>query len=208
MLFSTLTRYISIFHQAWLIKYDDSKVAQTTRLLVTALSLIIPWNVDISKGVIFFFLTNQNPEDAQTGHPKDIRRFILFEIIFIIFVQVKIELFDRDHTVQVQVNNQSASENQGYSKTTIRFIIVLSTICLLTLTFWFFIGRKNAENIVLSRLKVQLVIQLVAVIIMPIILISRNPNMTQFFKEQFKLFFEYCRKTFIAFIIIFIDLLF
>ena len=208
MLFSTLTRYISIFHQAWLIKYDDSKVAQTTRLLVTALSLIIPWNVDISKGVIFFFLTNQNPEDAQTGHPKDIRRFILFEIIFIIFVQVKIELFDRDHTVQVQVNNQNANEDQGYSKTTIRFIIVLSTICLLTLTFWFFIGRKNAENIVLSRLKVQLVIQLVAVIIMPIILISRNPNMTQFFKEQFKLFFEYCRKTFIAFIIIFIDLLF
>ena len=208
MLFSTLTRYISIFHQAWLIKYDDSKVAQTTRLLVTALSLIIPWNVDISKGVIFFFLTNQNPEDAQTGHPKDIRRFILFEILFIIFVQVKIEFFDREHTVQVQVNNQNASENQGYSKTIIRFIIVLSTICLLTLTFWFFIGRKNAENIVLSRLKVQLVIQLVAVIIMPIILISRNPNMTQFFKEQFKLFFEYCRKTFIAFIIIFIDLLF
>ena len=208
MLFSTLTRYISIFHQAWLIKYDDSKVAQTTRLLVTALSLIIPWNVDISKGVIFFFLTNQNPEDAQTGHPKDIRRFILFEILFIIFVQVKIEFFDREHTVQVQVNNQNASENQGYSKTIIRFIIVLSTICLLTLTFWFFIGRKNAENIVLSRLKVQLVIQLVAVIIMPIILISRNPNMTQFFKEQFKLFFEYCRKTFIAFIIMFIDLLF
>ena len=208
MLFSTLTRYISIFHQAWLSKYDDSRVAKTTRLLVTALSLIIPWNVDIFKGVFFIFLTNQNPEYAQTGHPKDIRRFILFEILFIIFVQVKIEFFDREHTVQVQVNNQSASENQGYSKTTIRFIIVLSTICLLTLTFWFFIGRKNAENIVLSRLKVQLVIQLVAVIIMPIILISRNPNMTQFFKEQFKSFFGYCRKTFIAFIIIFIDLLF
>ena len=208
MLFSTLTRYISIFHQEWLNKYDDSRVAKTTRLLVTALSLIIPWTVNISKGVTFIFLTNQNPEDAQTGHPKDIRRFILFEILFIIFVQVKIELFDREHTIHVQVNNQNANEDQGYSKATIRFILFLSTICLLTLTFWFFIGRKNAENIVLSRLKVQLVIQLVALIVIPIILISRNPNMTQFFKEQFKSFFEYFRKTFIAFIIIFIDLLF
>ena len=183
-------------------------MAKITRLLVTALSLIIPWNVDIFKGVTFIFLTNQNPEDAQTGHPKDIRRFILFEILFIIFVQVKIELFDREHTTHVQVNNQNANEDQGYSKATIRFILFLSTICLLTLTFWFFIGRKNAENIVLSRLKVQLVIQLVALIVIPIILISRNPNMTQFFKEQFKSFFEYFRKTFIAFIIIFIDLLF
>ena len=190
LLFSTLIRYISIFHQAWLSKYDDSRVAKTTQLLVTALSLIIPWSVDIFKGVTFIFLTNQNPEDAQTGHPKDIRRFILFEILFIIFVQVKIELFDRKH-VHVQINNGNANEDQGNSKTTIRFIIVLSTMCLLTLTFWFFIGRRNAENIVLSRLKVQLVIQLDALIILPIFLICRNPNMTQFFKEQFKSFFEY-----------------
>ena len=175
---------------------------------MTALSLIIPWNVDIFKGVTFIFLTNQNPEDAQTGHPKDIRRFILFEILFIIFVQVKIELFDREHTVHIQVDNLNAKKDQGYSKTTIRFVMVLSTICLLTLTFWFFIGRGNAEDIVLSRLKVQLVIQLVAVIVIPIILICRNPNMTRFFKEQFKSLFEYCRKNFIASIIKFIDLIF
>ena len=128
-----------------------ARVAKTARLLVvTALSLIIPWNVDISNGVTFIFLTNQNPDDAQTGHLKDIRRFILFEIPFIIFVQIKIKLFDRKH-VHVQINNGNTNEDQGNSKTTIIiFIIVLSTICLLKLTFWFFIGRRNVENIVLS----------------------------------------------------------
>ena len=76
-----------------------------------------------------------------------------------------------------------------YSKNTLRFVKALSTITLLGIIFWFFIARDNTEDIILSRLKVQLLIQLVALIIVPITLINRNPNMSKYFKDHYKYLF-------------------
>ena len=189
MLHINFPRYLSIFHQAWLSSLDDSKVVNVSRVLVTALSLIIPWTVEMPEGVTFTFLTNQDPKAAQTGHTKYLRIFVLFELLFIIFAQVKIEMYNQS-SVAIQ-NEEIDDDGQSfmYSKTTIRFVKALSTITLLGVTFWFFISRDNAEDIILSRLKVQLLIQLVALIIVPTTLISRNPNMSKYFKDHYKYLF-------------------
>ena len=82
------------------------------------------------------------------------------------------------------IHHSEHEEEDGgftYNKTTLRFVMALSTITLLAVIFWFFIARGKADDLVLSRLRVQLLVQLVASLIIPIILISRNPNMTKFF---------------------------
>ena len=110
--------------------------------------------------------------------------------MFIIYVQVKVELYDRNTG---PIHHDEHNEDKigfTYSKTTLRFVMVLSTITLLAVIFWFFIARGNADDLVLSRLRVQLLVQLVASLIIPIILISRNPNMTKFFKDQYKCIFS------------------
>ena len=131
MLHINFPRYLSIFHQAWLSSLDDSKVVNVSRFLVTALSLIIPWTVEMPKGVTFTFLTNQDPKAAQTGHTKYLRIFVLFELLFIIFAQVKIEMYNQS-SVAIQ-NEEIDDDGQSfmYSKTTIRFVKALSTITLL-----------------------------------------------------------------------------
>ena len=176
-----LQRYLSIFHQTWLSALDDSQVVKTTRILVTALYFIIPWTVEIPKGVTFIFLTDQDPNLAQTSNANDLRIFVLLELLFIIYVQVKVELYDIGTG---PIHHDERNEDEGgftYSKTTLRFVMALSTITLLAVIFWFFIARGKADDLVLSRLRVQLLVQLVASLIIPIILISRNPNMTKFF---------------------------
>ena len=188
-----LQRYLSIFHQTWLSALDDSQVVKVTRILVTALYFIIPWTVEIPKGVTFIFLTDQDPNLAQTSHANNLRIFVLLELLFIIYVQVKVELYDRNTG---PIHHDERNKDEGgftYSKTTLRFVMVLSTITLLAVIFWFFIARGNADDLVLSRLRVQLLVQLVASLIIPIILISRNPNMTKFFKDQYKYIFFYLR---------------
>ena len=157
---------------------------------MTALYLIIPWTVEIPKGVTFIFLTDQDPKLAQTSHANNLRIFVLLELLFIIFVQVKVELYDRGSDTFHQDEFEVEEEGFTYSKTTLRFVMALSTITLLAIIFWFFIARGNANDLVLSRLRVQLLVQLVASLIIPIILISRNPNMTKFFKDQYKYIFS------------------
>ena len=141
------------------------------------------------KGVTFTFLTNQDPKAAQTGHTNDLRIFVLFELLFIIFVQVKIEIYNRNSVANQNEEIDEDGQSFTYSKNTLRVVKALSTITLLGVIFWFFIARDNTENIILSRLKVQLLIQLVALIIVPITLINRNPNMSKYFKDHYKYIF-------------------
>ena len=172
---------------------DDLKIVNTSRFLVATLSLILPWTVEIPKGVTFTFLTNQDPKFAQTDHTDDLRIFVLLELLFIIFAQVRIEMYNRNSVAiqndEIDEDNDQSSQSFTYSKTTLRFVKALSTITLLSITFWFFIARDNTADIILSRLKVQLIIQLVALIIVPITLISRNPHMSKYFKDHYKYFF-------------------
>ena len=112
---------------------DDSQVVKITRILVTALYLIIPWTVEIPKGVTFIFLTDQDPNLAQTSHANNLRIFVLLELLFIIFVQVKVELYDRGTG---SIHHSEHEEEDGgftYNKTTLRFVMALSTITLLEL---------------------------------------------------------------------------
>ena len=141
------------------------------------------------KGVTFTFLTNQDPKAAQTGHTHDLRIFVLFELLFIIFVQVKIEMYNKSSVTNQNEDADGDGQSFIYSKNTLRFVKALSTITLLGIIFWFFIARDNTEDIILSRLKVQLLIQLVALIIVPLTLINRNPNMSKYFKDHYKYIF-------------------
>ena len=141
----------------------------------------MPWVIHISEGVMFYNLTNQNLDNADLSHAKYFKILVAIVIFTVIFVQIKIELFEMKVKVHPMTNT---STEITYSKCTIRFVILLLLVFLSFLFFWLSSIRTTVENVALSRLKLHLLIQTVICILIPLTLIYRNKNMREFFKEK------------------------
>ena len=208
-LFGCLSRYMSIFHQAILNSLDERIVVLISRSFVTMVSLFMPLLVDMTKSIGFIFLTNQNPNEANKTQHAHIRIFILLEVIFIIFVQLRIELYERNcQTQQNSIQNNleaialddeeehvededSAEPNDNK----IRVVIWLLFGVLLFHIIWLFTFRSSTNDVITSRLKMTLVLQIVLCNVIPLILIYRNPNMWKFFKQVIRSSLPKCRKS-------------
>ena len=143
--------------------------------------MAMPWVVHLSEGVMFYNLTNQNMDNVDMSHAKYLKILVAIVIFTVIFVQIKIELFE----LKVKVHPMATSGTElTYSKCTIRVVIFLLLVFLSFLFFWLSSIRKTVENVALSRLKLHLLIQTVVCILIPLTLIYRNQNMREYFKEK------------------------
>ena len=93
----------------------------------------MPWVIHISEGVMFYNLTNQNLDNADLSHAKYFKILVAIVIFTVIFVQIKIELFEMKVKVHPMTNT---STEITYSKCTIRFVILLLLMFLSFLFFW------------------------------------------------------------------------
>ena len=163
--------------------FEDMKVIIAIRIInfLVGIYMSIPWVIHISEGVMFYNLTNQNMDNADMSHAKYFKILVVIVIFTVIFVQIKIELFEMKIKVHPLPNTTT---EMTYSKCTIRFVIILLLAFLSFLFFWLSRVRTTAENVALSRLKLHLMIQIVVCILIPLTLIYRNRNMREFFKEK------------------------
>ena len=210
LLFGCLSRYMSIFHQAILNSLDERIVVLISRSFVTMVSLFMPLLVDMTKSIGFVFLTNQNPNEANKAQHAHIRIFILVEVIFIIFVQLRIELYERncqsqqnsiqnnldatapDNEVEEHAEDEESAEPNDNK---IRVVFWLLFGVLLFHIIWLFTFRSSTNDVITSRLKMTLVLQIVLCNVIPLILIYRNPNMWKFFKHVIRSLLPKCRKS-------------
>ena len=194
------SRYLSIFHQASLNSIDERFVTIITRTVIGSISLIMPLLVDISKSPPFFFLTNQNSNEGIKNQDRHFRFLVLFEVLLIIFVLLRVEIYKRSSEVPIQNNleviepNNEDDDDDPTQESTIQFMILLLFSVILFVLIWLFLFRRSSGNILLDRIKITLIMQLIILNIIPSILIYRSPKMFNFFKETWKSLPK-CRKT-------------
>ena len=195
------SRYLSIFHQALLNSIDERFVIIITRTVIGSISLIMPLLVDISKSPPFLFLTDQNPGEGIKNQDRHFRFLVLFEVLLIIFVLLRVEIYKRSSEVPIQSNLEviepepnNEDDNPPPQESTIQFIILLLFSVILIVLIWLFLFRRSSNNILLDRIKITLIMQLIILNIIPSILIYRSPKMFNFFKETWKSLPK-CRKT-------------
>ena len=205
---SLLIRYISIFHQSFLHDINDFRIRKIVRSLVFLISFTCLINEDLGKynsvrwkkllhfsifnlgegGVIFAHLTNTK---VDMEHPKKFNIFlaiIVLDLLTLIFVQVKIELYERGLDA-AQLPFQSQEDLQGNQDrrkvVTFRMIFVSLLLFFFNAMEWVVeAGWNNEEDIFESELRHRIISASIFMLGVPLILIVRNENMYMFCKKQ------------------------
>ena len=191
-------RYLSIFHHTMLNSVDEIKIIRTTRLFVGMMSLIstlleAPWRGSL----IADYITNKDVDIKNQLELKPLKFVIIMDLLFLVFVQVKVEFYNRmvDHQTESEEadeENQDGLEmNFKYRNNTIRIVMLLFFLGLCIALFWIFRIREDKirEEVKvrhLNRLWIFVLGQLIVLNIIPMILIKRNPNMYKFCVKQFQ----------------------
>ena len=81
--------------------------------------------------------------------------------------------------------NMDYEMNPELRKSLMRFVMMILCFMFLGLIDWFLRHKFEAENVYLSRLRMDLVYGFIAFIVC-VILIQRNPKLCNFFANQFK----------------------
>lgn len=167
-----------IFHQTIFHNVGEKNIISKTRTFVLLISLMS--NIFDSYGEgghVYNYLTDSTVPKEDPGYDfRIVKLIIVINLIVLIFVQVKIELFKR--TVDQQIAAIEAEENVSSNMTTFRIVGAIGLVfMLISLTF---MANVSIINEFISRIAVQVVIT----IFLPSFVFYKNQN-----------FHEFCIKT-------------
>ena len=166
-----------IFHQTIFQNVGEKNIISITRTFVLFISLMS--NIFDSFGIgghVYNYLTDTIPKENPGYDFRIVKLIIVINLIVLIFVQVKIELFKR--TVDQQIAAIEAEENVSSNMTTFRIVGAIGLVfMLISLTF---MANVSIINEFISRIAVQVVIT----IFLPSFVFYKNQN-----------FHEFCIKT-------------
>ena len=115
--------------------------------------------------------------DSEVNDHKIVMFVIAFNLILIMIVQVRIEIF------KINVDGIDIA----YNKITSRIVFSILSLTVLIIFYWLIIVRLD-ENPLLSRLWVNVLVHFFVTNLVPLILIYRNKKMYKFFIIQIRNF--------------------
>ena len=186
---TVIIRYITIFYSPILNNIDDIKVKMITRCFVGFVSLsstfVRNFQGHFEHVANYAFLTNKYGVKIYSMNLNWALQFVVVaDLIALIVVQIKIEIFERnlDNQNQIEEMEEGFDENFKYSKGTIRFVLVFTFLFFLFVIHWLLWEMDETEEdiIALSELRLRLVSQCIFMNLIPLVLIKRNPKMYQF----------------------------
>ena len=183
-----------MFHETWLNYVDECSIKRSTRIFVGILSLISILTGDPENTHLYLLLTNSPHVDMENDHL--ICSMPLFIVILILFttsiiIHFRIEMFKKQVDSQSKVRENYQEGNCEYSMNTGRIIICIGSILILIMVFYLFNCRTEIENLYLRRHESLALMQFLNLNVLPMILIVRNENMLNFFKNEIKTFSLY-----------------
>ena len=169
-----------IFHQTIFHNVGEKNIISKTRTFVLLISLMS--NIFDSYGEgghVYNYLTDSTVPKEDPGYDfRIVKLIIVIDLILLIFVQVKIELFKRAVDQQIVAIELQAEENVSSNMTTFRIVGAIGFVfMLISLTF---IANISIINEFIYRISVQVVIT----IFLPSFVFYKNQN-----------FHEFCIKT-------------
>ena len=183
-----------MFHGTWLNYVDECSIKRSTRIFVGIVSLISILTGDPENTHLYLLLTNNPHVDMKNDNL--IRSKPLFIVILILFttsiiIHSRIEMFKKQVDFQSKVGENYQEGNCEYSMNTGRIIICIGSILSLIMVFYLFNIKIEIENLYLRRHESLALMQFVNLNVLPMILIVRNDNMLNFFKNEIKTFSLY-----------------
>lgn len=178
-IFSTImVRYLSVFHQTILANVGDRHVIATTRtflLLASFLtSFVDSFGVD---GYQYQYLTGTTPKEDPGYNHRIIKFMIVTDLILLILVQVKIELFKRNvDQLNVAVDLIQEEENAFENKVTSRIAGVIAIAFLLFILNHFAFAKLSIIREFIARIGTQIII----VIVIPSFMVYKNQKFRDF----------------------------
>ena len=142
-----------------------------TRLFCGFLSILLSLIDDHTLTIDYGFLTNRNIEVENVNDHKIVMFVIAFNLIFIVIVQIKIEIFKK--------SVDGIDIDEVYNKITSRIVFSIISLTILINMYWLIIVRLD-ENPLLSRLWVNVLVHFFVTNLVPLILIYRNEKMYKF----------------------------
>ena len=168
-----------IFHQTIFHKVGEKKIISVTRTFVLLTSLMSNIFDSFGEGGhVYNYLTDTVPKEDPGYDFRIVKLIIVINLIFLVFVQVKIELFKRAVDQQIGAIELQVEENVSSNMTTFRIVGAIGFVFMvISLTF---MANVSIINEFISRIAVQVVIT----IFLPSFVFYKNQN-----------FHEFCIKT-------------
>ena len=179
LLLISVVRYLIIFHGPYIDLMEDKtvvKISRTISLIWALVALLFEIiTQDLFKRPFFLKLTGEeSPNFAPQTYVKTFAFITILDIIVIAFVHIRIEIYKR-------MGNVYPSES--YKSGTVRAIVIILIICGLLLTSMITTSLFSATFI--ERLIFYIIINILALNIIPILMICKNENIVKYAKARF-----------------------
>ena len=122
-----------------------------------------------------------NKHEVKYNNLGTLQFVVILDLIILILVQIKIEIYVKSIDLQIEECEQQQRQdvNFNYSKGTVLFVL-FSLALLLIITIYYVWKRNDKADIYLFELRIRLISQFILAILIPIVLIRRNPNIYKF----------------------------
>ena len=190
---------MSIFNPNILDQTDEQDIFAYTRTIVLASSLMATISYNPEDGGTYQTLINKDPIDdtkVDKNHTNGLRYVWALNLFLLVFIQIRVELYKRKVKVQVVPMKKHAPKddildynpqcnNFQYDQKTVRIVLFSAMVLLVVLLIWNVAGKKGSSNIMLGRLRRRVLAMFILNIFIPLLLITRNPNLSSFCAQFF-----------------------
>ena len=180
--FVMIIRYLSIFHQGFLNRFEDRKIIYAIRSLVAILSTLAVLDDITMEGTEYSYLVGKEMDPEKIPKVRLFKTILVLELLLVIFVQVKIKLLDRrinsnlpDHVLEMM--KQKVAKRSRTSK--VQFILLVTFIFILV-SIEYLVSMKS----IAKTLRTRVIVQTLVTIVIPVIWMKNN-----------KRFFDYLSKS-------------
>ena len=179
----TVIRYLIIFHGPVIESIEDKKVvifSRTISLCWSLLSLFYESFIeeeDLTKRPSVLILTGENPNLTTENTTNTIYFIVGLDIIVVVFVYIRIELYKR-------MGNSYPLDGYklGSVRTTVSIIVFCGSLIILRINISLFFATFNMP---IERLIFHIIVQFLAVNVIPILMILNNEKIAIYAKTKF-----------------------
>ena len=180
-------RYLYIFHPGFMAETKDQKIILATRCFVGLGALTSVFLNDYGEGgPDYMYLTNTDFKTPNRSPTYGLTKGVLtINILFLIFTQIRIEIFKRHTNPNEMTNNlngrrfKSRSKNSVFGNKTVAFTLVLLLAFLLLYLDWAYFPTNIKNNG--KTLRTRAIGSLIMQILFPLLWIRKNKKIRGFF---------------------------
>ena len=179
--FVMIIRYLSIFHQGFLNRFEDHKVIFAIRSLVTILSALAVLDDFNMEGPEYSYLVGKEMDPEKIPKFRLFKAILILELLLVIFVQVKIKLLDGRINSNIpghvlEMMKQRVAKRSRRTK--VQFILLVTFIFILV-SIEYLVSMRS----ITKTLRTRVIVQTLVTIVIPVIWMKNN-----------KRFFDYLSK--------------